>query len=105
MTALRVSNWPIYGTHEWLRLDPQDPRVYAAILEAAEWHRITEERNRANSFLLALATQRQAAEAKAKRGLTTRSRPPHKLTATAGWPPIQIPGRPGEYLTYQETIE
>ncbi|MFJ9217882.1 DUF2742 domain-containing protein [Streptomyces sp. NPDC102383] len=103
--ALHVSNWPEYGTYEWLKLNPSDPRVYAATLEAAEWHRITVERNHATAFLQALMTQRESAEAKAKRRLTTRNRAPHKLTATAGWPPIQIPGRPGEYLTYQETSE
>lgn len=103
--ALRVRDWPTYGTLEWLRLDPQDPRVYVAILEAAEWHRITVERNHATAFLHALMTRREAAEAAANKRFTMRRRPPHKLTATPGWPPIQIPGQPGEYLTYQETSE
>jgi len=27
---------------------------------------------------------------------------PHTLQATPGWPPIQIPGQPGKYLTYDQ---
>ncbi|MEU0671599.1 DUF2742 domain-containing protein [Streptomyces sp. NPDC006172] len=103
--ALGVKDWPAYGSAAWLRLHPQDPRVYVATLEAAELHRITEALRHANARTQAQATQRAAAEAAAARKNTMRTRDPHTLTATPGWPPIQIPGRPGEYLTYQEPSE
>ena len=28
-------------------------------------------------------------------------KPAHQLRATPGWPPIAIPGKPGQYLTYE----
>lgn len=37
--ALRVDRWPTYGSYDWLRLHPKDPRRYAATLEAAELFR------------------------------------------------------------------
>ncbi|MFD0434749.1 hypothetical protein [Streptomyces chartreusis] len=38
--ALNAHDVPEYGTREWLDLDPEDPRRYAATLEAAElWRR------------------------------------------------------------------
>lgn len=101
IAALHVHNWPQYGSVEWLQLAPDDPRVYAGTLEAAELHRMDEERRYADSHEQALETLRTAAEAAAARTGSMRRRPPHKLTPTPGWPPIQIPGRPGEYLTYQ----
>ena len=97
--------WPTYGSLAWLRLHPQDPRVYVATLEAAELHRMDEERRHADARAQAAATLQGAADARANRTNTMRTRPAHTLTATRGWPPIQIPGRPGEYLTYQETSE
>ncbi|MGX1120672.1 hypothetical protein RKD37_006035 [Streptomyces ambofaciens] len=30
-----------------------------------------------------------------------RTREPHTLTPTPGWPPIAIPGCPGEFLTLE----
>jgi hypothetical protein len=101
VAALRVENWPAYGSVDWLRLDPQDPRVYVATLEAAEIHRITEEYRHRTAREQAAQTLRTAAEERAARKGYMRTREPHQLTATPGWPPIQIPGRPGEYLTYQ----
>lgn len=105
IAALRVGGWPRYGTFDWLRLAPDDPRVYAGTLEAAELYRMGQEHLYANSYKRALETLRTAAEVAAARTGSTRTREPHQLTATPGWPPIQIPGRPGEYLTYQETSE
>ncbi|MFF7734603.1 DUF2742 domain-containing protein [Streptomyces sp. NPDC007984] len=99
--------WPPYGSVQWLRLDPQDPRVYVATLEAAEEHRMHIERIYEDAHRQAQDVVRTAVEARAvaARTRTMRTREPHQLTATPGWPPIQIPGRPGEYLTYQETSE
>ncbi|MGW4974680.1 DUF2742 domain-containing protein [Streptomyces mirabilis] len=100
-TALRVDEWPEYGTLPWLQLPADDPRVYVATLEAAESHRIHVERIYADAHTQALDVLQTAAEVRAARTGTTRTRPVHQLTATPGWPPIQIPGCPGEYLTYQ----
>jgi hypothetical protein len=119
LAALGVQEWPVYGTAEWLRLSPKDPRCYAATLEAAELHRrATAERARldqlaeddpeawwrevtadadAEAAKLAhtIARRRTAREVRAAR----QHRPPHQLHATPGWPPIAIPGQPGRYLT------
>ncbi|WP_420035075.1 DUF2742 domain-containing protein [Streptomyces sp. cg28] len=104
ITALGAHNWPPYGSIPWLRLDPRDPRVYAATLEAAEEHRIHIARIYGDAYRQAERTVRNADGARAARNSTSsRTGEPHKLAATPGWPPIQIPGRPGEYLTYQET--
>ncbi|MGW0596109.1 DUF2742 domain-containing protein [Streptomyces sp. NPDC002776] len=102
-TALLGSRetWPTYGTLPWLQLNPQDPRVYVATLEAAELHRMAEERRYADAREQAVATRQAAADERLARPHIMRTRPPHQLAATPGWPPVQIPGRPGEYLTYQ----
>ncbi|GAB2922883.1 DUF2742 domain-containing protein [Streptomyces heilongjiangensis] len=102
--ALRVTDWPEYGSPAWLRLPADDPRVYVATLEAAELHRMHVERLYADAHTQALNTLQTAAEVRAARKGTSRTRAPHKLTPTPGWPPIQIPGRPGAYLT-METSE
>ncbi|WJV47646.1 DUF2742 domain-containing protein [Streptomyces flavofungini] len=100
--ALRVDDWPEYGSLPWLQLPADDPRVYVATLEAAELHRMDEERRHADARAQAAETLQSAIEAAATRRGTMRTRPPHKLTPTPGWPPIAVPGKPGEYLTYQE---
>lgn len=103
VAALQVDNWPPYGSVHWLRLDPRDPRVYVATLEAAELHRTHIERIYVDAYRQARDVVRTAAEARAAaaRARTMRTREPHKLTPTPGWPPIAVPGRPGAYLTYQ----
>lgn len=126
VAALRVDDWPPYGSVEWLHLDPQDPRTYVATLEAAELHRRAEaERERLDWLMdnepdvwwaeitdearretcrrvraIGASAIVSAVEARVRQAREVR-RSPHKLTATRGWPPIAIPGRPGEYLTYQ----
>lgn len=103
VVALRVEDWPPYGSVHWLRLNPQDPRVYVATLEAAELHRTHIERIYVDAHKHAQHVIRTAADAAAARKSTMRTREPHQLTATPGWPPIQIPGRPGEYLTMESS--
>jgi hypothetical protein len=103
VTALGVAEWPPYGSPQWLRLSPQDPRTYAATLEAAELHRTHIERIYAGAYRQAEHTVRTAADARAAaaRTRTMRTRAPHTLTPTPGWPPIAIPGQPGQYLTLE----
>ncbi|MEU6703882.1 hypothetical protein [Streptomyces wuyuanensis] len=113
-----MADWPAYGSAEWMRLDPRDPRCYAATLEAAELHRRAEaERQRldhlmdhdpeawwhemtsdANDYAAtlgrSLATQRAAEERRIAHARAATNLP-HQLQATPGWPPIAIPGQPG----------
>jgi len=100
--ALHVEDWPEYGSLPWLQLPADDPRVYVATLEAAELHRMHVARIYSDAHTQALNVLQTAAEVRAARRGTMRTREPHTLTATPAWPPIQIPGQPGEYLTYQE---
>ncbi|MET7651558.1 DUF2742 domain-containing protein [Streptomyces sp. NPDC005486] len=95
------ATWPAYGSPAWLQLDPQDPRALVATLEAAELHRMAEERRYADSYQQAIEVRHTAAADRAVRRKTMRTRQSHKITPTPGWPPIQIPGRPGEYLTLE----
>ncbi|MFE0132054.1 hypothetical protein ACFWY6_10825 [Streptomyces sp. NPDC059037] len=109
---------PEYGSLAWLRLRPSDPLRAVAVLRAAElWRRhrayevwldgldadewfreITADANAyAASIAGALARRRTAAE---MRVAQSRRRPPHRLVATPGWPPIRVPGEPGRYLKH-----
>ncbi|MFF3982694.1 DUF2742 domain-containing protein [Streptomyces sp. NPDC001828] len=109
---------PPYGSLAWSQLPPNDPRRYAAVIEAAEqWRRQAAEEERldqladddpaawyaevtagandeARRLAGRLARMRTLAELDAAR----THRPPHQLRATPGWPPVAIPGKPGRYL-------
>ena len=99
--ALRVDEWPEYGSVAWLQLPSDDPRVYVATLEAAELHRMHVERLYSDAQTQALNVLQTAAEVRAAQAGTMRTRPPHKLTPTPRWPPIAVPGQPGKYLTME----
>lgn len=120
IAALDVRKWPAYGSGDWLRLDPADPRCYAAVLEAAElWRRMDADPDLPPAEWCAavfgdarrLAAQVVAATnrirtARQIRDARAQSKPPHVLRATRGWPPIAIPGKPGRYLVHgQETAQ
>lgn len=127
IAALRVDTWPTYGTPEWLQLRAEDPRTYAATLEAAELHRRAEAARQRLDYLMdsdpvgwwreitadanayaarqgyVIAARRTAEQIRVARD-NANNRPPHQLRATSGWPPIAVPGHPGKYLTFgQET--
>ncbi|MDW8803647.1 DUF2742 domain-containing protein [Streptomyces scabiei] len=109
---------PPYGSLAWAQLPPGDPRRFAAVIGAAErWrHQAAEEErleqladkdpaawyaevaaganDEARRLARRLARMRTHAELEAARA----RRPPHRLRATPGWPPIAIPGQPGRYL-------
>ncbi|MER6484113.1 DUF2742 domain-containing protein [Streptomyces virginiae] len=120
IAALHVRDWPAYGTGDWLRLAPTDPRCYAAVLEAAElWRRMDADPDlppaewcaavfgdaRRLAAQIAAATNR-IRTVKEIRDARAQPRPPHVLKATPGWPPIQVPGQPGRYLVHgQETAQ
>lgn len=118
IAALGILDWPAYGSADWLRLNPTDPRCYAATLEAAELHRrmdadpdLSDGEWYAAVFGDArrLASQLAAATNRLRRMREIRDaraqpRPAHQLKATPGWPPIAVPGQPGRYLVHgQET--
>ncbi|MGW2438747.1 DUF2742 domain-containing protein [Streptomyces goshikiensis] len=114
VVALGVTAWPAYGSAEWLRLDPTDPRCYASVLEAAEQYRradVDPDLSDADWYTAVfgdarrLAAQLAAATNRLRRMREIRDaraqpRPPHQLTATPGWPPIAVPGHPGRYLVH-----
>ncbi|MFJ5645775.1 DUF2742 domain-containing protein [Streptomyces sp. NPDC093223] len=115
-----AQDWTVqpYGSLAWAQLPPDDPRRFAAVIEAAErWRRQAAEEER----LERLADEDPAAwyaevtagandEARRMAGRIARTRthaeleaararrPPHRLRATPGWPPVAIPGQPGRYL-------
>ncbi|MFJ6934467.1 hypothetical protein [Streptomyces sp. NPDC101132] len=120
IAALRVTTWPPYGSAAWLQMAPEDPRTYAATLEAAEqfrrqdvdpdlppaeWCAAVYADARALAARVVAATSR-VRTAREIRDARARPRPAHVLKATPGWPPIAIPGQPGRYLVHgQEATE
>lgn len=110
---------PDYGSEAWLRLRTEDPRRAAAILTAAEqWRRHREYEDYLERLLeddpeewFRLVTRdadrhaarmgRDMAEQLEQVQRATRARTTHQtpraVVATADWPPVQIPGRPGWY--------
>ncbi|MEV6679441.1 hypothetical protein AB0N09_21690 [Streptomyces erythrochromogenes] len=89
--------FPKYGTSAWAALKPDDPRRLASALYAAEmWRRYGDEEGLVEWLRETSRRHFYAAEAPAP----FRPRPPHRLRATPGWPPIRVPGQPGRYLTY-----
>lgn len=108
---------PAYGSMEWLDLEPGDPRKVAALITAAEeQRRRTAEEARLNQLAIgdpeeyfhqvtadadayaagvAPALAHQLAVDELRRAAPRQ--PVREVVATAGWPPIAIPGRPGWY--------
>lgn len=103
--AWSARDFPKYGSREWIALTPDDPRRLAGALEAAEmWRKYGDEEallawfrdaSRARPSIAARRTRAELDEA-------AKPKPPHQLQATAGWPPIAVPGKPGVYLTYTQ---
>lgn len=120
-------SWPTYGTPEWYALDTRDARRKLALFEAAESWRLHQLREAEQDWLLdndpdewarqnmeglraaAASTVRRLNIARertrAELDALAKPRPPHVLKATPGWPPIRVPGQPGQYLdsTREET--
>lgn len=109
---------PAYGSLEWLRLVPGDPRKVAAIITAAEeYRRHADEEARldrlaeedpeayrreiyadANAYAARIAPgiARRPTVDELRRAATSRASV-RQVLATAGWPPVAVPGRPGWY--------
>ncbi|MCB5166047.1 hypothetical protein LG634_14525 [Streptomyces bambusae] len=109
-----MTAWPSYGSAAWLQLPPEDPRTYAATLEAAEQYRrqdadpdlppaefCAEVYGDARALAARLlAATRRVRTAQEIRDARARPRPAHVLKATPGWPPIAVPGQPGRFLVH-----
>ncbi|MHC0434026.1 DUF2742 domain-containing protein [Streptomyces sp. O3] len=117
---LLPGTFPAYGSDAWRELPPTDPRRYAAALVAAEsWRRQQVRENWLASLdddawhrevtrdaLDAVRRMRLSARpVRAELDALARPLPPHRLTATPGWPPVAVPGQPGRYLTYEPSGE
>lgn len=90
---------PKYGSAIWQRLRGDDPQKAAAVITAAEmWRRygdeeelltwIGEAHQQARTPLSSRKTRAELDEA-------ARANPATPVRATAGWPPVAVPGRPG----------
>ncbi|MFF7754374.1 hypothetical protein ACFZCP_35245 [Streptomyces sp. NPDC007971] len=106
---------PKYGSTAWRRLPGDDPRRAAAIITAAEsWRRYGHDdlsvieaaemwRKYGDDVLTwfkeASASHRPLAERKTLDELDelAKPKPARPVQATAEWPPVAIPGRPGWY--------
>jgi hypothetical protein len=108
---------PAYGSLEWLRLVPGDPRKVAAVITAAEEHRrYVDEEARMDrlaeedpeAFYREITADANAYAARIAPGLARRPTVDelrrgahrglvHQVAAVPGWPPVAIPGRPGWY--------
>ncbi|MEV6116643.1 hypothetical protein AB0L59_30250 [Streptomyces sp. NPDC052109] len=107
---------PAYGSPKWQQLPGADPHKAAAMITAAElWRRHGHDdmsvieaadlwRKYCSDELLtwfreASATHAPLASRKtiAELDALAKPKPAHPVQATAGWPPVAIPGRPGWY--------
>ncbi|WP_415947740.1 DUF2742 domain-containing protein [Streptomyces sp. KLOTTS4A1] len=96
---------PAYGTREWLQLPAGDPRKAAALITAAEmWRRYGDEQALLDWFRDACRARPSVADRRTRAELDAAAtpRPPHRLRATPGWPPIAVPGQSGRYLVARE---
>lgn len=89
---------PKYGSPAWRQLPSSDPRRAAAIITAAEsWRKYGDEEELMTWFRDAtryrepLGSRPTLAELDA----LAKPKPPRPIEATAGWPAVAIPGRPG----------
>jgi hypothetical protein len=85
-------NFPAYGSQEWAALTPDDPRRLASALHAAEmWRRYGDE-DALLAWFRAITNRGPITLHQARPYRPASARP---VQATAGWPPVAIPGRPG----------
>lgn len=102
-SSFLASDFPKYASDEWRALHPDDPRRLAAALAAAEmWRKYGDEDALLEWFRSASRARTSIADRRTRAELDAAAepKPPHRLCATTGWPPIAIPGKPGTYLTY-----
>ncbi|QFZ78828.1 hypothetical protein GFH48_18970 [Streptomyces fagopyri] len=101
--AWSTRDFPKYASPAWIALHPDDPKRLAGALEAAEsWRKYGDEEALIQWLREASHSRPSVAERRTRAELDAAAVPklPHQLRATAGWPPIAVPGKPGQYLTY-----
>lgn len=98
--AWAARDFPKYGSREWVALTPDDPRRLAGALEAAEMWRKYGDEEELVAWLANLGRTPNfiGHRSRAELDAAARPKPPHQLHATPGWPPVAIPGQPGQYL-------
>jgi len=97
--------FPKYGSPAWIDLEPDDPRRLASALHAAEmWRKYGDEEALLQWFREANRPRPPLAEGRSRAELDAlaKPKPPHQLQASAGWPPIRVPGGNGRYLAYRQ---
>lgn len=97
-----AGTFPPYASPAWRELHPDDPRRLAGALDAAEsWRKygddVTQWLHDAFTARPPLSSGRSLAEL----DRAAEPKPPHQLRATPGWPPIAVPGKPGQWLAYE----
>lgn len=97
-----AQGFPPYASPAWRALHPDDPQRLAAALDAAEKWRKYGDEPALLAWFCDVTARGYTAEGKSAAELAElrKPKPPHQLQATPGWPPIQVPGAPGTYLTY-----
>ena len=98
--AWSARDFPKYGSRAWIALTPDDPRRLAGALEAAELWRKFGDEEELIAWLKNLGRTPNLIghRTRAELDAAAKPKPPHQLHATPGWPPIAIPGQPGQYL-------
>jgi hypothetical protein len=94
-------DFPRYGSQAWRDLPPDSPKRLASALQAAElWRRYGDLEELVEWLTAATAARPPLHSTKTHAQITEARKPksPHQLHATPGWPPIAVPGRPGQYL-------
>lgn len=89
---------PRYGSATWQRLRGGDPQKAAAVITAAEmWRRYGDEDDLLQWFREAhqARTPLSSRRTRAELDEAARANPATPVQATAGWPPVAVPGRPG----------
>ncbi|MFI1394093.1 hypothetical protein [Streptomyces sp. NPDC020681] len=98
-------DFPPYASTAWRELHPDDPKRLAAALEAAEmWRKYGDDVTQWLKDAFAPHAPVWQRPTLAERDAAAHPQPPHQLRATPGWPPIQIPGKPGRYLTHRQEL-
>ncbi|MFI5684648.1 DUF2742 domain-containing protein [Streptomyces sp. NPDC051636] len=91
---------PKYGSPAWRQLPSTDPRRAAAVITAAEsWRKFGDEEELMTWFRDAARGRESLANRPtiAELNALAKPLPPRPVQASAGWPAVAIPGRPGWY--------
>ncbi|MER8197041.1 DUF2742 domain-containing protein [Streptomyces microflavus] len=98
-----ATTYPLYGSPPWRALAPDSPERLAAVLDAAEkWRKYGDDIVEDLTYAMRARPPISSGRPLAEYDEAAKPHPSHQLTATPGWPPIAVPGKPGRYLTYTQ---